>query len=216
VHRYNIGLAVEAARAGFDEVQFDYLRFADAPQRLLYSARAAPKERLAAIAGFLAETRAALLPYNVYLAADILGTTCWNIDDSGIGQRLEELAPNVDYFSPMLYAANFQFGIPGYPDAAGHAYELVFRSLETARLRLATSPKRFRPWLQPLRDYGFDRRTFAADEIVAQIKAAMDFGADGWMLWNPPNPYGLARSGAPLEDDAALQARASTASISCS
>jgi hypothetical protein len=192
VRAYNIGIAIEAARAGFDEIQFDYVRFPDVPMRLRFAGPTTEQGRLAAIAGFLAEARRRLLPYNVYLAVDIFGYVCWNLDDTGIGQRLEEIAPHVDYLSPMLYPSGFQFGIPGYRNPVAHPYEVVRLSLEQARARLRISPKRFRPWLQAFRDYAFDRRVFDAAEVTAQIRAVTDFGSDGWMLWNPHNTYGGA------------------------
>ena len=99
---YNISIALEAARLGFDEIQFDYVRFPDSPG-LKFSKPTDMKSRLAAISGFLAEARRRLTPYNVFLAADIFGYVTWNLDDTHIGQRLEELAPIVDYISPMLY-----------------------------------------------------------------------------------------------------------------
>nr|WP_246396025.1 putative glycoside hydrolase [Gluconacetobacter tumulisoli] len=195
VRAYNIDIAVEAARAGFDEIQLDYVRFPDGPAQLRFLVPATQASRLAAIAGFLAEARGRLLPYNVYLAADIFGYVCWNLDDTGIGQRLAELAPHVDYLSPMLYPSGFLFGIPGYRDPVGHPYDIVYRSLEMARRRLGISPLRFRPWLQAFRDYAFDRRVFGPAEIAAQIRGATDFGSDGWMLWNPRNVYDAAALG---------------------
>jgi hypothetical protein len=190
VRDYNIAVAVEAARAGFDEIQFDYLRFPDAPSGIGFAKPTTEAGRLEAIATFLTEARQRLAPFNVYLAADIFGYVCWNLNDTGIGQRLEEIRPLVDYISPMLYPSGFQFGIPGYPNPVAHPYEVVRLSLERARARLGVAPVRFRPWLQAFKDYAFDRRTFAAGEVAAQIRAAADFGSDGWMLWNPRNTYG--------------------------
>ncbi|HBK04462.1 MAG TPA: GTP-binding protein [Acetobacteraceae bacterium] len=187
---YNIAVAVEAARAGFDEIQFDYLRFPDAPKGIAFSRLTTQASRLDAIAGFLSQARDRLVPFNVYVSADIFGYACWNLNDTGIGQRLEEMMPLVDYLSPMLYPSGFQFGIPGYPDPMAHPYEIVRLSLERARARLGVSPIRFRPWLQAFKDYAFDHRTFDAGEVTAQIRAATDFGSDGWMLWNPRNTYG--------------------------
>ena len=192
VRDYNTGIAVEAARAGFDEIQFDYLRFPDAPRGIGFAKPTTEASRLEAIEGFLAEARHQLAPFNVYLAADIFGYVCWNSNDTGIGQRLENIMPLVDYLSPMLYPSGFQFGIPGYPNPLAHPYEIVRLSLERARARLGVAPIRFRPWLQAFKDYAFDRRTFDADEVAAQIRAAADFGSDGWMLWNPRNTYGDA------------------------
>lgn len=191
VRAYDIALAVEAAHAGFDQIQFDYLRFPDSSAQFRLAQPSNGETRTAAIAGFLAEARRALAPYNVYLAADIFGYTCWNRNDTGIGQQIEAIAPNVDYLSPMLYPSGFQFGIPGVRNPVANSYAIVHNSLEQAQTRLNISPKRFQPWLQAFRDYAFDRRAFGADEIASQVRAAEDFGSGGWMLWNAGNVYSL-------------------------
>jgi hypothetical protein len=195
---YNIAIAVETAGLGFDEIQFDYIRFPDEPG-LVFSMANTLENRLAAITGFLDEAHRQLAPYNVSLAADIFGYVMWNLDDTHIGQRLQELSSVVDYISPMLYPSCFQFGIPGYRLPVAHPYEIVFNSLQEAHERTGIAPIRFRPWLQAFRDYAFDRRLFGGSEIKAQIAAAQDFGTDGWMLWNPHNIY----SPAGLESDPA-------------
>lgn len=189
VRAYDIALAEEAARAGFDEIQFDYLRFPDSSAQFHLAQPSTVQTRTAAISGFLAEARTALAPYNAYLAADIFGYTCWNRNDTGIGQEIEAIAPNVDYLAPMLYPSGFQFGIPGVRNPVANAYAIVRDSLNEAQARLKVSPKRFRPWLQAFRDYAFDRRAFDAVEVADQIRAAKDFGSDGWMLWNAGNVY---------------------------
>lgn len=186
---YNIDLAVEAARAGFDEIQFDYVRFPDAPG-LVYPMPNTEENRIGAISGFLAEARKRLIPYNVFLAADIFGYVAWNADDTHIGQKLENLAEVLDYMSFMLYPSGFQFGIPGYLNPVHHPREIVYLSLEKAKQRTGLPAMRFRPWLQAFRDYAFDKRPFQDEQIRAQIDAADNFGSDGWMLWNPHNIYG--------------------------
>ncbi len=185
---YNIGVAVEAAKAGFDEIQFDYVRFPDA-QGVVLSLPSTEKTRINAISAFLQEARKRLTPYNVFLAADIFGYVCWNLNDTGVGQRLEELMSLLDYISPMLYPSCFQFGIPGYRNPVEHPYEIVYNSLQRAQERTRRPSIRFRPWLQAFKDYAYDRRPFTGKEIRTQIQAAEDFGADGWMLWNPRNTY---------------------------
>lgn len=187
VWNYNISVAIEAARVGFDEIQFDYVRFPDA-RGLRFSAPVDMKSRIGAISGFLAQARRRLIPYNVFVAADIFGYVTWNLDDTDIGQRLEELSGVVDYISPMLYPSCFQFGIPGYRNPVAHPYEIVFLSLQNARER-GIPAIRFRPWLQAFRDYAFDHREFTGVQIRQQINAAERFGSDGWMLWNPRNLY---------------------------
>ena len=188
---YNIDIAVEAARNGFDEIQFDYARFPDAIG-LTFCVPNDEENRVRAISQFFEEARKRLVPYNVFLAADIFGYVCWNLNDTCIGQKLEALAPLVDYISPMLYPSGFRFGIPGYRLPVAHSSEIVRLSLDKARQRTGLTPLRFRPWLQAFRDYAFDHRVFGAMEIRDQIQAAEDFGSDGWMLWNPHNRYSAA------------------------
>ena len=188
VRDYNIDLAVEAARAGFDEIQFDYVRFPDAPG-LAYQMPDTEENRVGAISGFLTEARKRLIPYNVFLAADVFGYVAWNAGDTHIGQKLENLAEVLDYMSLMLYPSGFQFGIPGYLNPLNHPCEIVYLSLEKAKQRTGLPAIRFRPWLQAFRDYAFDKRPFQDEQIRAQIDAADNFGSDGWMLWNPHNIY---------------------------
>jgi hypothetical protein len=188
---YNIRIAIEAAQYGFDEIQFDYVRFPDA-SGLRFSMPNTGENRVRAISEFLMEARRRLTPYNVFLSADIFGYVCWNLNDTNIGQRLEDLAPQVDYICPMLYPSGFQYGIPGYRIPVANPYEIVYLSLKRAQERTNLPSNRFRPWLQAFRDYAFDRRFFNDKEITGEIKAAEGFSSHGWMLWNPRNNYSPA------------------------
>jgi hypothetical protein len=185
---YNIQIAVEAAKLGFDEIQFDYVRFPDSHSPR-FSQPSTEEARVKAITGFLQEARAKLAPYNVFTAADIFGYVCWNLNDTDIGQKLEPILSAVDYLSPMLYPSGFQFGIPGYRNPVQNPHEIVYLSLKKAQERTNVSPLRFRPWLQAFKDYAFDRRPFSGKELRDQISAADKFGSQGWMLWNPGNYY---------------------------
>jgi hypothetical protein len=185
---YNIQIAIEAAQLGFDEIQFDYVRFPEASEPH-FSQPNTEENRVKAISGFLHEAENRLMPYNVFLASDIFGYVCWNLNDTRIGQKLETLALPVDYLSPMLYPSGFQYGIPGYRNPVANPYEIVYLSLKRAQERTNFPPHRFRPWLQVFRDYAFDRRLFSGREIRTQIEAAEKFGSLGWMLWNPQNNY---------------------------
>jgi len=187
VWSYNIGVAVDAARAGFDEIQFDYVRLPDA-QGLAWPVQTEVGRR-GAVEGFLRAARTALVPYNVFLAADVFGYICWNTNDTGIGQHLENMAGVVDYLSPMLYPSSFQFGIPGYRNPVLHPYDIVRRSIEEALRRTRAPAVRFRPWLQAFPDYAFGAGSFRNGEVRRQIDAADDVGTAGWMLWNPHNRY---------------------------
>jgi hypothetical protein len=188
---YNVAVAVEAAAAGFDEIQFDYVRLPDAAG-LTFAQPATLENRRAAIAGFLRQARRALTPWNVFLAADVFGYVCWNTGDTHIGQQLEDIVSLVDYVSPMLYPSSFQYGIPGYRSPVEHPFEIVARSLDRALERTGAAPIRYRPWLQAFGDYAFDGRPFTNGEIRSQIDAAERFGSGGWMLWNPRNRYSAA------------------------
>jgi hypothetical protein len=194
---YNISIAIEAAKLGFDEVQFDYVRFPDT-KGLVFSVPNNEENRTKAITGFLSEAKKRLAPYNVYLAADIFGYVCWNTNDTDIGQKIEAVSAIVDYISPMLYPSGFQFGIPGYRNPVAHSYEIVNLTLKRAMERTNLPPTRFRPWLQAFKDYAFDRRHFTAAEISDQIKASDASGSNGWMLWNPRNIY--SQNGLKRED----------------
>ena len=192
VWKHNLDVAEEAARLGFDEIQFDYVRFPDAAG-LVFSELNTRANRTAAIAGFLTAARARLAPYNVFVAADIFGYVCWNLDDTAIGQQLETLGAPLDYISPMLYPSGFAWGLPGCTKPTEDPGQIVSRSLAEAQRRTGLPGVRFRPWLQAFRDYAFDRREFDADEIRAQIDAADAEHTDGWMLWNPRNRYDPAQ-----------------------
>lgn len=188
VRHYNTDLAVAAAKAGFDEVEFDYVRFPDA-KGVEFSEASTEESRPKAIDAFLEEARAKLVPYNVFLSADVFGYICWNTGDTGIGQRINDVTNILDYVSPMLYPSGFSFGIPNYTNPMTHPYEIVRLTLDRAGQRTKIDPVRFRPWLQAFADYAFDHRPFGGEEIQAQIKAARDFGSDGWLLWNARNRY---------------------------
>ena len=185
---YTLGLAEEAAQYGVDEIQFDYLRFPD-DNNVVFAQPNTQQNRVKAIGDFLSEARKRLISYNVFIAADIFGYVCWNLDDTHIGQDLKVLSGQVDYVSPMLYPSGFQFGIPGYLNPVADPYEIVYRSLRQTLQRTGLPGARFRPWLQAFRDYAFDRRLFAGPQILAQITAAETAGVNGWMLWNPRNIY---------------------------
>jgi hypothetical protein len=185
---YNVQIAIEAAQQGFDEIQFDYVRFPDssAPK---FSRPNTEENRVNAISGFLREAKSRLKEYNVFLSADIFGYVCWNPDDTKIGQKLDALLPYLDYLSPMLYPSGFHLGIPGYRNPMENIFEFIYLSLKRAQERTQVSSLRFRPWLQAFRDYAFDRRPFHTQEIQTQIRASESFGSSGWMLWNPTNVY---------------------------
>ena len=112
---YAIAIAQEAAAKGFDEIQFDYVRFPTDGKlsAARYSQPNNSSTRLPTIAAFLAKVRRELGPTGVFLAADLFGYTAFNPNDTDIGQRIEELAPYLDYICPMVYPSGYHLGIPG-------------------------------------------------------------------------------------------------------
>ncbi len=202
---YNLAIAREAVRKGFDEVQFDYVRFpTDGKLAAARYARANTKEnRLPTIAGFLGRARTELGALGAYVAADVFGYTAFNENDTDIGQRIEELAPNLDYICPMVYPSGYHVGIPGYRNPVANPYQVVHESVRLIRKRATGLPVQVRPWLQDFKDYAFDRRIFGVPEIRAQIKGAEEAGGLGFMLWNPKNDY----TGAALRPKGPLAAK---------
>ncbi|MEM7034571.1 MAG: putative glycoside hydrolase [Chloroflexota bacterium] len=193
---YNIALAVEAAQQGFDEIQFDYIRFPTDGniKQAVFAVENVEENRKAAIVGFLAKARQALDPYDVKISADVFGYTAWRPDDMGIGQHLEALAPYLDVLSPMLYPSTFGYGLPGkpqYQQAINFPYEIVNQSTQRAFDRLTTlNPDLvIRPWIQDFPDYAFDKRTYTPDEVRLQMDGSRDAGGRGWLLWDPRVQY---------------------------
>jgi hypothetical protein len=185
---YTISVARAAAEVGFDEVQFDYVRFPD-NRGLAFSQPATEDSRTQAVTGFLKAAQEALTPHNVMVSADIFGYVLWNTSDTDIGQKIEPIMESVDVASPMLYPSGYQFGIPNYRNPVLHPYEIIYLSLKRAQERSKAPSACFRPWIQAFRDYAFGGKVFAENELRVQIKAAEDFGASGFLIWNPRNVY---------------------------
>jgi hypothetical protein len=191
VWAYNIAIAQEALRHGFDEVQFDYVRFpTDGKLGAAQYAKPNNKEtRLPTIAAFLGKARRELGALGGFVGADVFGYTAFNENDTDIGQRIEELAPHLDYICPMVYPSGYHKGIPGHPNPVLVPGKVVSESVRLIRKRSGTNVVRVRPWLQDFKDYAFDKRIFGVPEVQAQIRGAEEAGSMGWMLWNPRNDY---------------------------
>jgi hypothetical protein len=205
VWNYAIAIAKEAVAKGFDEVQFDYVRFPTDGKlsAARYSQPNNSQTRLPTIAAFLARARRELAPTGAFVGADVFGYTAFNENDTDIGQRVEELSAHLDYICPMVYPSGYHRGIPGVRNPVAQPYEIVKESVRLTRKR-STGMVIVRPWLQDFRDYAFDKRIFGVPEIKAQLRGAKDGGAIGYMLWNPKNDY----TGAALPPKAQATARA--------
>jgi hypothetical protein len=205
VWAYNIAIGQEAIRRGFDEIQFDYVRFPTDGKlgAARYSKPNSKETRLPAIAGFLARARRELGASGAFVGADLFGYTAFNENDTDIGQRIEEIAPHLDYICPMVYPSGYHKGIPGHANPVLVPGKVVHESVRLIRKRATGSAAQVRPWLQDFKDYAFDRRIFGVTEVTAQIRGSEEAGGSGWMLWNPRNDY----TAAALRPKGALVAR---------
>jgi len=188
VHEYVADIAADAASRGFDEINFDYVRF-PLKKGLVHKKPLNQKNRIKAISDFLTKANNKLLPYNVYTSVDTYGYVCWNKSDTNIGHTIENLSAHADYIAPMLYPSGFGAGIMGYKDPTDHPYEIINKSIKEGLNRAQIEPSRFKPWLQSFKDYGFDKKFFRSKEVSEQIKGAEHASCSGWMLWNPSSRF---------------------------
>jgi hypothetical protein len=184
----NIALALEALELGFDEIQYDYVRFpSDGDLSTADFGRDYTADvREAAITGFMKASYEAIHAKGGKLAADLFGYVTIVDDEQYIGQRFSELEPYLDYVCMMIYPSHFSEG--NIASAAGHPndypYETILESLQRAEQNVPGSSAKFRPWLQDFSYWGM--REYTAEDVRLQIDAAEDFGATGWMLWGDP------------------------------
>ena len=183
----NVELAVEAAGYGFDEIQYDYIRFpTDGDFSTMdFGLENTQANRENSINGFLDLSRAALAPLGVRQSADVFGYSLVVDDDNGIGQNYPEVAARVDYISPMIYPSHWPNGtlnVPGVPN--DYPYDVVRISMILSEQK-GVDPLKVRPWLQ---DFNFPgMRDYGDKEVADQIRAAEEAGASGWMIWDPNN-----------------------------
>ncbi len=190
VWEYNAALAREAVELGFDEVNFDYVRFASdgATSRIVYPFWDGKMPKWEVIIAFFQYLRASLNDTGAPLSADMFGITVWRDDDTNIGQRFVDALQYFDYVAPMLYPSHFPAGFEGLANPALHPYEIYKKSIERAEATRASSTEaraKIRPWIQDF-DLGAD---YTAEMIREEIAGAMEAGAGGWMVWNARNVY---------------------------
>ena len=191
VWEYHVAIAREVAEMGFPEVQWDYVRFPDAPasaMRRAYFPGGAGRPRPQAIREFLAYSREALSDLDVQVTADVFGVTTSFNRDVGIGQVWESFIDVVDVALPMVYPSHYWTGSFGYDKPNARPYEIVREALEDAvrRSALVEGAGTTRPWLQ---DFTLGPPRYEAPEVRAQIQATYDVGIDEWILWNPGSRY---------------------------
>jgi len=205
---YIVSIATSAYTLGFDEINFDYVRFpSDGNMEDIYFSHTGSTPKKEMLRQFFEYLDAKLSGTGVITSADLFGMTTTNTDDLGIGQVLEYALENFDYVSPMVYPSHYPPKFNGWPDPNKVPYEIVKFSLDKAvardkflyaeistttvsstldeKLMNRINPLQLRPWLQD-NDYPVP---YTAAMVRAQIQATYDSGLTSWMLWDPANTY---------------------------
>jgi hypothetical protein len=188
---YHIELAREVAQLGFPEIQFDYVRFPDAPEEDMARAvfgGANGRSKASAIREHLDYVRRELEDLDVLFTVDVFGVTTSADRDVGIGQVWESMIDRVDAALPMVYPSHYWRGSFGFEVPNAYPYEIVVRALSDAQRRSARieGAGRTIPWLQ---DFSLGQPPYADAEVRAQIQATYDAGIEEWILWNPGSRY---------------------------
>lgn len=199
---YNIDLAREAITLGFAEVQWDYIRFTDAPMsyraRAVYPA-AAGRPMEGAIREFMLYAREKLADLEVPITADVFGLTVSTKGDMGIGQEWEKMVDAVDVVLPMVYPSHYIPGNYGVRHPNSAPYRIVYRAMVDAveRSKAVPNAATIRPWLQA---FTLGPPKYGPAHVRAQIEAVYDAGLSEWVLWSPGSNYDIAalqRNGRP-------------------
>ncbi len=199
VWEYNIQLGVEAAQLGFDEIQFDYIRFpsdaSDIKNMVLskgYNWRDDPDALYNNITELLSLAHEAFNSHGAFFSADIFGYAAFEPQPS-IGQRSDLMSQHTDYLCPMIYPSHFLPNELGFENAAAHPYEIVESSLARGQALIGNNRAKQRPWLQAFTLIWVPENLkvrYGDAEVRAQIDAteASPYGY-GWSLWDPDNHY---------------------------
>ena len=190
VWSYILDVAERAAKLGFDEVQFDYLRYPTEGRTGLcrYTKPHNTKNAIANLKDFLIYARNRLKPYKVKISADVFGLTTTAKDDMGIGQDIKVIADNVDYIYPMMYPSHYYTGEYNLKNPNSQPYKVIDRGLKDALKRLGPDYAKLRPYLQ---DFNMGWH-YGPHEVRAQIIAAKRNMLESWVLWNSGNRYNWA------------------------
>jgi len=201
VWEYNIRIAEEAIAAGFDEVQFDYVRFPEQVGKVdrevvFRNPNGETKDQI--IQRFLRTATQRVHQAGGFTSADVFGLTTTAKDGMGIGQKWELLAQEVDAISPMVYPSHYAKGSYGvrYPDL--QPYRIVKEAIADAKRRNEALQRNkeqaaaLRPWLQDFTaKWVKPHQTYNRAEIQEQIRALEEQGVHQYLLWNPSSSYSL-------------------------
>jgi len=196
---YSIALAEYAAKLGFDEVQFDYVRFPENGSKVDKEVRYANsrgRTKAEAIGAFLHKARERLSKIGISVSADVFGMVGSSENDMGIGQKWSEIAPEVDVIAPMLYPSHYSNGIWGidHPDLSpGPIVERALKDAANRNRKLngkGIETGHIRPWLQSFTaGWVHPHQNYGEAQIREQIAAARRAGFHSYMLWNSSCKY---------------------------
>jgi len=186
---YIVHMAKGSYAIGFDEINFDYIRFpSDGVLANATYPHTGSRPKADVLEDFFTYLERELEGTGIITSADLFGLVTWAVDDLGIGQVLERAAPHFDYVAPMVYPSHYASGFQNFSNPAEHPYEIILTSMELAAFRLKQigEPKeKLRPWIQDF-DLGAE---YGAREIHLQKKGVYDAGLTSWMSWDPSNRY---------------------------
>ncbi len=190
VQYYNLMIMEEAAKLGFDEIQFDYIRFPAANHKYLdYWYDESKFRTIDVINAFLERARIMADKYGVKLSVDTFGGVVWgDVDWRIVGQSISDISKIVDVIYPMTYPSHYSPGFYGYYNMYSEPYDIVHDTIVRFVEKSAGNAE-IRPWIQ-----GFPLRAKVFDEnyIADQITAGYDAGATGFSIWSPGNIYTLS------------------------
>jgi hypothetical protein len=181
---YDLGIARAAVRAGFDEIQFDYVRFpSDGDVASIHYPVRARASKAQTITGFVRYASRRLHALHARMSVDVFGLAATR--DLGIGQKPQRLARYVDAVYPMVYPSHFNAGEYGLSDPSANPGQTVTDALLYFETALNGSTARLVPWLQ---DFSLGR-TYTASDVRAQVDAVRTLDTRGFLLWNPLGLY---------------------------
>lgn len=193
---YNVAVAKEAAKAGFDEIQFDYVRFPASNggklDKELNYRNTKNESKPETIQKYLAYARKELEPLGVYIAADVYGQVGSLPDDMALGQHWESVSNVVDYICPMIYPSHYGKGVYGLPVPDAYPYKTVYHCTQDSINRNANidTPAMIRPWIQAFTaKWVKGHINYGPKEIELQVQALRDLGIEDYILWSPTNKY---------------------------
>ena len=185
-----VKIAKEAERVGFDELNFDYIRFPSDGNMTDISFpfwdEVTPRKDI--MAKFFEYLNINLSDVGVPISADLFGLTSSSKSDLNIGQMLEPALTYFDYVSPMVYPSHYPATFLGYKNPALYPYEVIKSEMEAAKAKaivVGLDENKLRPWIQDF-DLGAD---YTAEMINLQKQAIYDAGLDSWLSWDPSNKY---------------------------